>query len=122
MVIIFDYLEDEQSNETRFEPSPSSQSQLSLFSANFDPSNPLDFLHEVFDFIAQISNFFEKESAEKEIVLVVHVAKAKKAKSTVEVKVTAKKKLKEEKLVAMEKKRRKRKQRRRKRRTKKAVQ
>ncbi|TKY55963.1 BOBBER 1 [Spatholobus suberectus] len=104
MAIISDYLEDEQSNETRSEPSSSSQSQPSLFSANFDPSNPLDFLHEVFDFVAQTSDFLEKESAEKEIVSVVRAAKAKKAKSAAEAKAAAEKKLKEEKAAAAEKK------------------
>ncbi|XP_020207958.2 protein BOBBER 2 [Cajanus cajan] len=55
--------------------SPSSQPQTLSFSAKFDPSNPLEFLSKAFKLVAQRSNFLEKNTAEKEIVLAARTAK-----------------------------------------------
>ncbi|KAJ0242822.1 CS domain-containing protein [Hirschfeldia incana] len=43
------------------------------FTASLDPSNPLGFLEKVLDFIGKESDFFLKDSAEKEIATVVKV-------------------------------------------------
>ncbi|XP_061356165.1 protein BOBBER 1-like isoform X2 [Gastrolobium bilobum] len=102
MAIISDYQEDE--NHTKASPSSSSssasQSQPSSFSANFDPSNPIGFLEKVFNFIAQESDFFQNDMAEKEIVSLVRAAKAKKESRAAEERAAADKKLKEAKMAA----------------------
>ncbi|RDX81451.1 Protein BOBBER 2, partial [Mucuna pruriens] len=100
MAIISDYQSDEQSNETRSEPSPS-QSQPSSFSADFDPSNPRAFFDKVFEFVARTSDFLEKDTAEKEVVSALRAAKAKIA---AEAKAAGETKLKEEKAAAAEQK------------------
>lgn len=89
MAIISDYQEEEQINASYSEPSASSKSETHLFSANFDTSNPQDFLRKVFDFVAQTSDFFQKDTAVEEVV---SVARAAKVKAVVE---TAEKKKKE---------------------------
>ncbi|WVY89586.1 hypothetical protein V8G54_035100, partial [Vigna mungo] len=62
---------------------------IKLLFANFDTSNPQDFLRKVFDFVAQTSDFFQKDTAVEEVV---SVARAAKVKAVVE---TAEKKKKE---------------------------
>ncbi|XP_027332679.1 protein BOBBER 1-like isoform X2 [Abrus precatorius] len=95
MAIISDYQEEDVSPS-----SSSAQSQPSSFSASFDPSNPIAFLDQVFQFVAKESDFLEKDAAENEIVSAARAAKAKKEKIAAEEKATAEKKLKEEKAAA----------------------
>ncbi|RID40827.1 hypothetical protein BRARA_J00841 [Brassica rapa] len=47
------------------------------FRATFDSSNPLGFLHKVFDFLGEQSDYLNKPSAEEEIAAVVRAAKEK---------------------------------------------
>ncbi|KAJ7965356.1 Protein BOBBER 1 [Quillaja saponaria] len=102
MAIISDF-EEEKQNESQTKPSQpsSSSSRTSSFSASFDPSNPLGFLEKVFDFLALESDFLGRETAEKDISLVVRNAKEKKKKReahrALEEKEKAEKRLKEEK-------------------------
>ena len=85
MAIISDYQEEEeQSNASNSEPSASSKSETHSFTANFDTSNPRDFLRKVFDFIAQTSDFFQNDTAVEEVVSVAHAAKVKAAAETAE--------------------------------------
>ncbi|KAI9097901.1 hypothetical protein K1719_025672 [Acacia pycnantha] len=105
MAIISDFHEEEK-NESEAKASPSSSSsQPSTFSVKFDPSNPIDFLEKVFDFVAQESEFLGTETAEKEIASVVRAAIEKKKKKrdeerASEDRVKAEKRLKEEKVEA----------------------
>ncbi|CAJ1972337.1 unnamed protein product [Sphenostylis stenocarpa] len=84
MAIIADYQEEEQSNATCSGASALSKSQPHSFSANFDPSNPRDFLHKVFDFVAQTSDFFQKDTAVEEVVSAASAAKVKAAAKSAE--------------------------------------
>ncbi|KAG5375052.1 hypothetical protein IGI04_039648 [Brassica rapa subsp. trilocularis] len=47
------------------------------FRATFDSSDPLGFLHKVFDFLGEQSDYLKKPSAEEEIAAVVRAAKEK---------------------------------------------
>ncbi|XP_028790716.1 protein BOBBER 1 [Neltuma alba] len=109
MAIISDFHEEEK-NESQAKASPSSSCpQPSAFSAKFDPSNPIDFLEKVFDFVAQESEFLGNEAAEKEIASMVRAAKEKKKKKREEQRASeerlkAEKRLKEEKVEAKQEK------------------
>lgn len=83
MAIITDIQED----QTETKPSSSSAAEVTSFRASFDRSNPLGFLEKVFDFIAEESNFLDKDTAQKEIATVVRAAKQRKEKSKAEEKV-----------------------------------
>ncbi|QCD99730.1 protein BOBBER 1-like [Vigna unguiculata] len=84
MAIISDYQEEEQSNASYSEPSSSSKSETHSFSADFDTSNPRDFLRKVFDFVAQTSDFFQKDTAVEEVVSVARAVKVKAVAETAE--------------------------------------
>jgi hypothetical protein len=62
MVILSDYQEDQQSSSF-------------TFNAVLDPSNPLGFLESAFNFVSENSNLFKTESAEKQIMSLVHSIK-----------------------------------------------
>ncbi|KAL5568352.1 hypothetical protein UlMin_024927 [Ulmus minor] len=102
MAIISDYNEVEEKKPSK--PSSSSTPSSASFSASLDPSSPLGFLEKVFDFVAQQSEFLEKQTAENEIVSVVRAAKERKekkrkAEEDKKVNVEPKKFVKEEKIV-----------------------
>ncbi|KAG6605783.1 Protein BOBBER 1, partial [Cucurbita argyrosperma subsp. sororia] len=105
MAIISEYEEKEEipkpkkpSSSSSSSPPSSSSSKPSQFSANFDPSNPLGFLNEVFDFLAKESDFLSRDRVEKEIETVVRraVEKRKKHVESIELKGKAEKRIKEE--------------------------
>ncbi|XP_065867968.1 protein BOBBER 1-like [Euphorbia lathyris] len=73
MAIISDF--EEERNET--ESATSSVSKTLPFTATFDSSNPIGIVKTLLDFLANESDFLEKENAEKEIVAVVKAAKDK---------------------------------------------
>ncbi|XP_054789039.1 protein BOBBER 1 [Prosopis cineraria] len=109
MAIISDFHEEEKDESLAKASASSSSSQPSTFSAKFDPSNPMDFLEKVFDFVAQESEFLGNETAEKVIASVVRGAKEKKKKKREEQKASeerlkAEKRLKEEKVEAKQEK------------------
>ncbi|KAI5394088.1 hypothetical protein KIW84_060972 [Lathyrus oleraceus] len=105
MAIISDFQEEEQT--TKQSPSSSQPKPKSIpFTSTFDPSNPAAFLEKVFDFIANESDFFEKESAEKVILNGARAVRVKKAKAVAaeKAKIAAEAKAKAEKAAAAEKK------------------
>ncbi|CAG7909883.1 unnamed protein product [Brassica rapa] len=59
------------------EEESSSRPSMLPFRATFDSSNPLGFLHKVFDFLGEQSDYLKKPSAEEEIAAVVRAAKEK---------------------------------------------
>ncbi|KAI6677701.1 hypothetical protein NL676_038497 [Syzygium grande] len=68
MAIIFDF-EEEEEKQPEAKPSPSSSSSASSsaaaeFIARFDPSSPLGFIEEAFEFVAERSDFLAHEAAE----------------------------------------------------------
>ena len=65
MAILSDYQEEEQHH----------QSSSFSFNAILDPSNPLEFLESAFNFASQNSNLFKSDSAEKDIMVLVHSIK-----------------------------------------------
>ncbi|XP_012486547.1 protein BOBBER 1 [Gossypium raimondii] len=71
MAIISEFQEEEA------RPSASSSPKAVPFNASLDPSDPVGFLEKVFDFLAKETNFLEKENFDKEIAVVVRVAKEK---------------------------------------------
>jgi len=84
MAIISDYQEEEQSEASNAGASASSKSETHSFSADFDTSNPRDFLRKVFDFVAQTSDFFQNDAAVEEVVSIANAAKVKAAAKTAE--------------------------------------
>ncbi|KAK7377361.1 hypothetical protein VNO80_02784 [Phaseolus coccineus] len=84
MAIISDYEEEEQSNASSSGTSASSKSETHSFSANFDASNPRDFLRKVFDFVAQTSDFFQNDTAVEEVVSMANAAKVNVTAETAE--------------------------------------
>ncbi|CAK8570165.1 unnamed protein product [Lathyrus sativus] len=106
MAIISDFQEEEQNIKQSPSSSQSKPPKSIPFTSTFDPSNPAAFLEKVFDFIANESDFFEKESAEKVILSGARAVKAKKAKAVaaVKAKIAAEEKAKAEKAAAAEKK------------------
>lgn len=74
MAIISDYEEqDEQPTPKAVAPPPSPIH----FSASLDPSNPSDFLMKVFEFVADRTNYLEKQGVEKDIAAVVRASMEK---------------------------------------------
>ncbi|PPD86005.1 hypothetical protein GOBAR_DD17055 [Gossypium barbadense] len=71
MAIISEFQEEEA------RPSASSSPKAVPFNASLDPSDPVGFLEKVFDFLAKETDFLEKENFDKEIAVVVRVAKEK---------------------------------------------
>ncbi|GMH08899.1 hypothetical protein Nepgr_010739 [Nepenthes gracilis] len=68
MAILSDY-EEEQS-----QPQPQQQQQQrqnSSFHATLDPSNPLGFIQAAFEYVSTESDFFKRETSEKEVVALV---------------------------------------------------
>lgn len=78
MAIISDFNEEEQKPTHSSPPQPQSSSSSSSFSATFDRSNPIAFLERVFEFVSEQSDFLATQSAEKELVSLVHAAGKKK--------------------------------------------
>ncbi|KAG5019198.1 hypothetical protein AAZX31_06G122200 [Glycine max] len=78
MAIISDFNEEEPKPAHSSPPQPQSSSSSSSFSATFDRSNPIAFLERVFEFVSEQSDFLATQSAEKEIVSLVHAAGKKK--------------------------------------------
>lgn len=109
MAIISDFHEDEPNEPQKkkasasSQPSSSSSQQPSSFTAKFDPSNPINFLEKVFDFVAQESDFLGKETAEKEIASLVRAATEKKKKRDEEQRASEEERLKAEKRLKEEK-------------------
>ncbi|KAL5071287.1 hypothetical protein RYX36_022174 [Vicia faba] len=101
MAIISDFQEEDQT--AKQSPSSSQPKPKSIpFTSTFDPSNPAAFLEKVFDFIANESDFFDKESAEKVILSGARAVKVKKAKAVAaeKAKIAAEEKAKAEKAAA----------------------
>ncbi|KAG4130972.1 hypothetical protein ERO13_D09G179200v2 [Gossypium hirsutum] len=79
MAIISEFQEEEA------RPSASSSPKAVPFNASLDPSDPVGFLEKVFDFLAKETDFLEKENFDKEIAVVVRVAKEKRKQKVEEV-------------------------------------
>jgi hypothetical protein len=99
MAILSDYEEDR--NDKKSSPSPSCTSpKTPMFTAAFNPQNPIRIVETVLDFLGKESNFLEKDTAEKEIFAVVKRAveekKRKKAEEEAKVKEENKRLKKEE--------------------------
>jgi len=89
MAILSDYEEEPQ-------PQQQQQSQnVKNFSSTLDPSNPLGFLQSAFEFVAAESDFFSKDSSEKEVVNLVKKLREKRQREELE-----KKKKKEQEAAA----------------------
>ncbi|KAJ6887901.1 protein BOBBER 1-like [Populus alba x Populus x berolinensis] len=106
MAIISDY--DEDQNDKKSSPSPSCTSaKTPMFTAAFNPQNPIRIVETVLDFLGKESDFLEKDTAEKEIFAVVKKAveekKRKKAEEEAKVK-EENKRLKKEEVKANEEK------------------
>ncbi|GAB4826225.1 hypothetical protein Ancab_009090 [Ancistrocladus abbreviatus] len=69
MAILSDYEEAPQQSRK--------QEQNPVFTATLDPSNPIAFIHSAFDFVSKSSDFFKKDSAEKDIVALLKSLKGK---------------------------------------------
>ncbi|KAF9671110.1 hypothetical protein SADUNF_Sadunf12G0013500 [Salix dunnii] len=97
MAIISDYEEDQ--NVKKSSPSCTS-TKTSMFTATFNPQNPIRIVETVLDFLAKESDFLEKDTSEKEILDVVKTAveekKRKKAEEEAKVKGESKRLKKEE--------------------------
>ncbi|GMY38495.1 protein BOBBER 1-like [Fagus crenata] len=91
MAILSDYQEEEQHH----------QSSSFSFNAILDPSNPLEFLESAFNFASQKSNLFKSDSAEKDIMVLVHSIKER-TKKAAEKEQEEKQKEKDNKLVPNE--------------------
>ncbi|KAK4485350.1 hypothetical protein RD792_007988 [Penstemon davidsonii] len=72
MAILSDYDEEEQKK-----PASSTSSLKKQFKAAFDPSNPLGFLEQVFDFVAKESDLFKSDSLVNDVNAVVRMVKDK---------------------------------------------
>ncbi|KAL3819935.1 hypothetical protein ACJIZ3_005840 [Penstemon smallii] len=72
MAILSDYEEEEQKK-----PTSSASSLKKQFKAAFDPSNPLGFLEQVFDFVAKESDLFKSDSLMNDVNAVVRMVKDK---------------------------------------------
>ncbi|TYH55063.1 hypothetical protein ES332_D09G213600v1 [Gossypium tomentosum] len=79
MAIISEFQEEEA------RPSASSSPKAVPFNASLDPSDPVGFLEKVFHFLAKETDFLEKENFDKEIAVVVRVAKEKRKQKVEEV-------------------------------------
>ncbi|KAH8492158.1 hypothetical protein H0E87_021659 [Populus deltoides] len=106
MAIISDYEEDQ--NDKKSSPSSSCTSpKTPMFTAAFNPQDPIRIVETVLDFLGKESNFLEKDTAEKEIFAVVKRAveekKRKKAEEEAKVK-EENKSLKKEEVKANEEK------------------
>lgn len=106
MAIISDFQEEEQTNKQSPSSSQPKPSKSIPFTSTFDPSNPAAFIEKVFDFIANESDFFEKESAEKVILSGARAVRVNKAKAVAaeKAKIAAEEKVKAEKAAAAAKK------------------
>lgn len=91
MAILSDYEEELQQQQQQQQQSQS----VKNFSAALEPSNPLGFLQSAFEFVAAESDFFSKDSSEKEIVGLVKKLREKKQREELE-----KKKKKEQEAAA----------------------
>ncbi|KAL3574801.1 hypothetical protein D5086_022902 [Populus alba] len=106
MAIISDY--DEDQNDKKSSPSSSCTSaKTPMFTAAFNPQNPIRIVETVLDFLGKESDFLEKDTAEKEIFAVVKraVEEKKRRKAEEEAKVKEEnKRLKKEEVKANEEK------------------
>ncbi|XP_030441519.2 protein BOBBER 1-like [Syzygium oleosum] len=79
MAIISDF-EEEEEKQPEAKPSASSSASSSAaaeFSARFDPSSPLGFIEEAFEFVAERSDFLAHEAAERDVVAVLRAVREK---------------------------------------------
>ncbi|KAM1029662.1 hypothetical protein ACFX2A_043148 [Malus domestica] len=86
MAIISDIQEEQSSPETKpshaaaAAASSSSSSKAPTFTAKLDRSNPLGLVEKVLEFLAQESDFFKKETAEREVASVARALREKERK------------------------------------------
>ncbi|XP_056168885.1 protein BOBBER 1-like [Syzygium oleosum] len=79
MAIISDF-EEEEEKQPEAKPSATSSASSSAaaeFSARFDPSSPLGFIEEAFEFVAERSDFLAHEAAERDVAAVLRAVREK---------------------------------------------
>ncbi|CAN6705894.1 unnamed protein product [Malus baccata var. baccata] len=83
MAIISDIQEEQSSPETKplqAAAASSSSSKAATFTAKLDRSNPLGLVEKVLEFLAQESDFFKKETAEREVASIARALREKERK------------------------------------------